>query len=597
MIEGGVPAGRHDAQVESEWRSRSWWGWGYEAGQLGDSDIARLRSTAGALLGLDGTVAEVPAVGGLRLAEPRCMPPETLAGQAATDDFARALHAYGCSYRDVVRSLSGVLEHPPDFVFFPRSEADVARAMDWCSSESVALIPYGGGSSVVGGIEPDVGEEYRGTVSLDLAYMNAVQDIDRMSCSARIEGGCLGPELERGLGKEELTLRHFPQSFSRSTLGGWIATRAGGHFATGETHIEDFVESVRMVAPAGLIETRRLPASGAGPSPDRLVAGSEGILGVITSAWVRVMGRPVFRARCSYAFPTFEDGTEALRLLVQSGLRPSNCRVVDAAEALINQAGDGSHAVMLVAFESAGYPVASLARAASELLEGAGGTSEADWQLIEGRPGAVGASSRGGDGRSGGGGHGGGDKEGGRGRSAGGGAPGTSGTSGRWRDSFIRAPYLRDAMVRLGALVETFETAVTWDRFSRLHASVTEAVEQELKACGAEPAVVTCRITHAYSDGPAPYFTVVARAPRGREVECWDRVKYAASHAVSAGGGTITHHHAVGRVHSAHYGEEAPRLFLAGVRSVKAVLDPEGILNPGVLLGPSALEPSVTGSR
>ncbi|MCL4434578.1 MAG: FAD-binding oxidoreductase [Actinobacteria bacterium] len=484
-----------------------------------------------------------------------------------------------------VRSLHGDIENPPDLVCFPRDEGDVVAMLDYCTSNHIALIPYGGGSSVVGGVEPDAVGDYRGVISLDMARMSKVLEVDPVSRAALIQAGCLGPDLEGQLKVHGLTLRHFPQSFARSTLGGWIATRAGGHFATGPTQIDDLVECVRMLTPSGVFETRRLPASGAGPSPDRLVIGSEGILGVIASAWMRVNQRPRFKASRTYLFKNFMEGSQALRVLVQSGLQPSNCRVVDPTEALINEAGDGSHTMMMVAFESAHYPVNAWAQLADECIMDYGGMPDKDGEWIfadtsstsERRSGDSPAndsySNRSMQGKDGTGKHYAGyrqyDRE---------------NAAATWRSSFIRAPYVRDALVRKGTMLETFETATTWDRFPELYAAIRESVGNALRTLGTQPFAVTCRITHAYADGPAPYFTIIAKARPGNELVDWDRVKEAASKAISDNGGTITHHHAIGREHKAYYEKERPDLFARSLAEAKAVMDPAGILNPGVLI-------------
>ena len=237
-------------------------------------------------------VREPPALTDIALRPPRVSPPAALAERCSSEIYDRAGHTYGKSYRDVVRAFRGDLANPPDLVAFPRDERDVVALLDWCADARLAAIPYGGGSSVVGGVECDVGDDFSGVVSIDLTRLDRVIEIDRVSRAARIQAGALGPVLEDQLRPHGLTLRHFPQSFEFSTLGGWLATRSGGHYATLYTHIDDLVESMRVVTPTGISESRRLPGSGAGPSPDRLFVGSEGILGVITEAWMRVQDRP-----------------------------------------------------------------------------------------------------------------------------------------------------------------------------------------------------------------------------------------------------------------------------------------------------------------
>ena len=239
--------------------------------------------------------------------------------------------------------------------------------LGWCADAGAAAIPYGGGTSVVGGIEPRIGDGYAGAVTIDLGALDRVLEVDRVSRAARIQAGVLGPSLNEQLAEHGLTLRHFPQSFEYSTLGGWIATRAGGHFATVWTHIDDLVESVRAITPSGAWESRRLPGSGAGPSPDRMLIGSEGILGVITEAWVRVHERPAHKLSAGVAFASFAAGAEAVRALGQSGLNPANCRLLDEAEAALTQASDDGSAILVLGFESAHQPVDALMAQALEV--------------------------------------------------------------------------------------------------------------------------------------------------------------------------------------------------------------------------------------
>jgi len=557
----GVGWARDDAGM-TDTRRRCWWGWGNEGEGFSDEEVRGLGAAMGERLGLDGSLRSAPDVASLVMPPPRLTPPKALEEICSSDTLSRASHTYGKSYRDVVRGLSGRMEHPPDVVAGPRSESEVASLLDWCASVGAAVIPFGGGSSVVGGVEPDVGDGYAGCVSLDLESLDSVSEVDEVSLCARIQSGALGPSLEAQLRPHGLTLRHFPQSFEFSSLGGWIATRSGGHFATGPTHIDDLVESMRVVTPSGVLETRRLPASGAGPSPDRMFLGSEGILGVVTEAWVRVRLRPRWRAGGSAHFESFDDGAACVRALAQSGLEPANCRLIDPLEALVNSVGDGSSAVLFIGFESADHPLDSWATRAAELVLDHGGTVDTEsWRAED-----TGADAN---------------------RGTGSAREGSIDPAAAWRRSFMRAPYLRDALVRLGAMCETFETAVTWDRLRELRASVVAATEGALVAVGAERGFVTCRLTHAYPDGAAPYFTVVGPARAGAELAQWETVKEAASEALIAAGGTITHHHAVGRDHRRWYERQCPPLFAEALRAAKKTLDPSGICNPGVLLAPA----------
>ena len=519
---------------------RKFWGWGLEGEGLTASEIEQLGVVFAGRLGLAGLrLQEPPRVEELGLPAPRLAPPASLESAFSSDPYERAAHAYGKSFRDLVRAFRREYARAPDLVAFPRGEDELVSVLEWCSDAGVAAIPFGGGSSVVGGVEPDVGDGYRGAVSVDLRHLQGVLEVDPASRAARIAAGTLGPELEAQLKPHGLTLRHFPQSFEWSTLGGWIATRSGGHFATLHTHIDDFVEAVRVVTPRGVVQTRRLPASGAGPSAERLFCGSEGTLGVITEAWMRLQPRPRFRAGAAVLFADFGDAVQAVRELAQSGLHPANCRLLGHDEALLSGSGDGSHSILVLGFESADHELEPWLARALEIC----GSHRGLVQGGEGDPAAA------------------------------------------WRATFLQGGHLRDGLVRLGLISETFETAITWDRFWEFHEGVLAATKQALRrACGG--GVVTCRFAYVYPDGPSPYYSVYAPGRPGQELQQWDEVKLAAAEAIASLGGTITHHHAVGRDHRRWYLREVPPLFADALRGAKAELDPAGIMNPGVLLEP-----------
>ena len=536
---------------------RRFWGWGQADATLDAREQATVKTMVEQL---DVPYAErpVPQVHEFTLPAPRVTPPPALAACFSATPLDRLNHCVGKSYADLARMWLRSAHTPPDWVAFPENEQAVVDILDWAQTHNVAVIPYGGGSSVCGGVEAAVGDRYAGAVSLDLEHLNRVLEVDPVSRAARIQAGALGPELQAQLKAHGLTLRHFPQSFEFSTLGGWIVTRAGGHYATQTTHIDDFVESTRLVTPAGVMQTRRLPASGAGPAPDRWVLGSEGTLGVLTEAWVRLQQPPVFRASASIRFADYFAAARCVRALAQSGLNPANCRLLDPLETVFSGVGDGRFAILVLGFESADHPLNAWMERALELVREHGGVYAADAV-------AQSLAAQGGDGHR-------------------------SGAAGAWRDAFLRMPYWRDPAIGLGLIMDTFETAITWDRFEAFYHQVKADVGAAIARATGQEALLSCRLTHVYPDGPAPYFTFAARGGSDGSVAsalaAWRDIKQAANAAVINHGGTITHHHAVGRDHRSGYEREVPPLFRQMLGAAKQVADPQGIMNPGVLLDP-----------
>ncbi|MDX3503771.1 FAD-linked oxidase C-terminal domain-containing protein [Streptomyces sp. ATCC51928] len=522
--------------------ARSWWGWGDPGQALPDAECAEL---AALVPGASGTAQPIPSIASLELPPVRVSAPRTLAHLVSGDPADRAGHTYGKAFRDVVRALHGDLAAAPDLVAFPREERDVVDLLDWAAASDVAVIPYGAGSSVVGGIEYRA-KTHSGVLSMDLSGMGRVLEIDRVSRSARIQAGALGPCLEAQLRPHGLTLRHFPQSFAFSTLGGWLATRAGGHYATLHTHIDDLTAALRVVTPAGVSESLRLPGSGAGPSPDRLFLGSEGTLGIITEAWMRLQDRPVHKASASVVFDRFPAAVDAVRAVAQSGLYPANCRLLDPGEAALSGVAGGGRSVLVLGVESAHHPVDGRLAELVALARDHGGSP-------------VGGSTAAGD------------------------SAARDSAAEAWRSAFLRMPYIRDGLARMSVISETFETACTWDRFPELYEAVHRDVGAAVRAATGAEALINCRFTHVYPDGPAPYFTVIAPGRRGSEVAMWDAIKAAAMHTLGEHRATVTHHHAVGRDHRPGYDRQRPEPFALALRAAKQALDPAGILNPGVL--------------
>ena len=490
-----------------------------------------------------------PKLDELELRAPRFSLPSELQAFCTDEVYDRASHSFGKGFRDVVRALDSQFDNPPDFVAYPETEEEIQQLFDFCGAESIGLAPYGGGSSVVGGIEPTRDPKFNGVISCDMRHFNQILEVDAHARTARIQAGIFGPALEAGLKPHNFTLRHFPQSFEFSTLGGWIATRAGRHFATVYTHIDDFVQSVRMITPEGVWQTRALPGSGAGPDPNRVVLGSEGIFGIITEATVRLQSIPTYRANKTVRFPNDKDGIEAVRRLSQSGLFPSNCRLISPMESMMMGIGNGSYAVLLLGFESHDHPQESKLERALEICVECGG------KVKESRNSSDTPDS---------------NQE-------------SANTAQTWKDNFLRAPYIKDKLTQMGLICETFETAVPWDKFDEFHKNVQAATQAAVKEqCGR--GVVMYRFTHVYPDGPAPYYTVIAAGKRGEEVAQWDAIKQAASDAIIEYGGTITHHHAVGKDHRRWYEQQRDPLFGRILSRSKQALDPHGILNPDVLI-------------
>ena len=540
-------------------RERSWWGWGWSDEQVDGEELDAVGAMLADRFGLEPSAPSTPVdPKGIELPAPRVRVPEPLRSLASDATVDRVRHAHGNAFRDVVRAMHGDLDTTPDLVVRPGTPGEVAAVLEWCSDQDVVCVPWGGGTSVVGGVRPP--EEP--CVSLDLERMSAVTGVDEWSGTADVQGGATGPMIEDALRSRGLTLRHFPQSWEFSTLGGWVATRAGGHFATGPTHIDDLVAGISAETPAGTWSSRRLPGSGAGPSPDRWLLGSEGILGVITEATVRVQQRPTSRAQATFAFPTFGQGLAAVRALVRQGLQPANCRLLDPVEAVM--AGSGgpgdTDSLLLVGFEAPDGPLDERMATTVELVADHGGVVR------------DGPTHRRGD------------------------TTGASeGSAGAWRSAFLRMPYLRDGVARYGAVVETFETAVPWNGAQDVVAELREtALEAAREVCG--NGQVAVRTTHAYPDGVAPYLSVIAPGPamheegpaRGRAAAAaWDEIKQAVSEVIDRADATITHHHAVGRDHRPIYDRQRPEPFAQALRAAKAQLDPAGVLNPGVLIDPA----------
>ncbi len=535
-------------------RDTNWWGWGdpMRRAELDATALAVLRERIGEL-------EPWPLAARLEdfdLPEARPLPAAVVdaVGPGAVFDSKedRLRHARGSGYVDLARMRSGRLEHAPDAVLVPADAAAVGRLIDACAAHGVAVVPFGGGTSVVGGVEPLRGR-HEAVVSLDLAALREVT-VKETSLTARLGAGLRGPEAEAALGAQGLTLGHFPQSFEYATIGGFAATRSAGQASSGYGRFDSLVTSVRLLAPAGNLRTLESPHTAAGPALRELVIGSEGTLGVIPDVTVRVRPAPPQRRYEAWMAESFEAGREIVRALAQGPGLPTVIRVSDEEETVGSLALSGPRGAAGKAF--AAYLKARRRAGGALMILGYEGAEEA---LTRRRALTVRSLRAGGAvylGRAGG-------------RS--------------WEHGRYGGPYQRDLLMEMGAMVETLETSHTWSRLGELHRAVGGAIARALEGQGT-PGLVFCHLSHAYADGASLYFTFISRARRGAELEQWAAVKKAASEAIVAHGATITHHHAVGRDHAPYMEAEVGETGLEVLRAVKERLDPTGIMNPGKLL-------------
>jgi alkyldihydroxyacetonephosphate synthase len=541
--------------VSSPRRDSKWWGWGDPATEpeLDAAALGVLRERIGELdpsprvTELDGF--ELPAAEPLPRALVEAVGEENVF--SGTEDRVR--HSTGRGYADLARLRSARLDSAPDAVLLPTDAAAVRRVLDACATEGVAVVPFGGGTSVVGGIEPLRGRHGR-LVSLDLSRLRDVE-VDARSLTARLGAGLRGPEAEAALAKHGLVLGHYPQSFEYATIGGFAATRSAGQASSGYGRFDALVSSVRLISPAGELRTLETPHTAAGPALRDLAVGSEGVFGVIPDVTVRVKQAPRRRRYEAWMAESFEAGTEIVRALAQGPGLPDVIRVSDEEETEVSLALSGPRGVAGSIF--GGYLGLRRRRGGCLVVVGLEGDEES---VARRRALSVRELRRGG-------------------------AVYLGQSAGRsWEHARYQGPYLRDTLMEMGAIVETLETSHTWSRLGELHAAVGAAVRESLDAQGT-PGLVFCHLSHAYADGASLYFTYIARARHGEEVEQWRRVKQAASKAIVAAGATITHHHAVGRDHAPYMEAEVGRTGLDVLRAVKGRLDPTGIMNPGKLLG------------
>jgi alkyldihydroxyacetonephosphate synthase len=535
-------------------RDAKWWGWGEPSilPELDGEALGVLRERIGAPepwpLARELGDFELPASESL----PQALIEAVGEANVFRGEEDRLRHAVGRGYVDLARLRNGALDAAPDAVVVPADAEALRRVIDLAAREGIAIVPFGGGTSVVGGVEPLRGAHPR-VISLDLGALQDVE-IDRRSLTARLGAGLRGPEAEAALGREGLTLGHFPQSFEYATIGGFAATRSAGQASSGYGRFDALVSSVRMLAPAGEISTLETPHTAAGPALRELVIGSEGVLGVIPDVTVRVRPAPAVRRYEAWMAESFEAGAEIVRGLAQGPGLPEIIRVSDEEETEGTLALNGPRGLSGRLFE--GYLGARRRRGGALTIVGFEGDEES---VARRRALTIRALRQGGAAYLG--------------QSAG----------GAWEHGRYQGPYLRDTLMGMGAMVETLETSHTWSSYGELHDAVAAAIHGALDGQGT-PGLVFCHLSHAYADGASLYFTFISRARRGAEVEQWAAVKRAACEAIVAHGGTITHHHAVGRDHAPYMEGEVGEVGIEALRALKERLDPAGVMNPGKLL-------------
>ena len=507
-----------------------------------------IRSLLTQALGIDAEPTAEPTLEEVRV-RPSALSPSDREGLAAivgadnvlVEDRDRLLRAGGKSTLDLLRRRDFGVQDGPDAVLVPGNDDEVAAVLRFCADHSIAVVPFGGGTSVVGGLDPLRGD-FKAVVSVDLRRFDELHSLDDVSWEAELGAGLTGPEAEQLLNERGFSLGHFPQSFCFATIGGFAATRSSGQDSAGYGRFDDMVRGLRAVTPAGVFDAGRAPASAAGPDLRQLLLGSEGTFGVITKVRVRVHPVPETTRYEAWSFPDFATGAAALRAVAQTGAGPTVIRLSDEAETGVNLATADSigetqitgGCLAITAFEGTEAHVDSRHAETRDLLSANGGTSLGE------------------------------------------------GPARAWEHGRFNAPYLRDGLLSAGALCETLETATSWSNVPTLKAAVTDALTRSLADSGT-PALVMCHISHVYPTGASLYFTVVA-AQRGNPIEQWRAAKTAASEAMVRVGATITHHHAVGADHRPWMRDEVGDLGVAVLRAVKSTLDPTGIMNPGKLI-------------
>ena len=546
-----------------------WNGWGWAAHKDELAGREEIWSWLAGELGMPALLATPARTLESIALPPAKLPPEALAKFTALlgaervrdDHYERAFHALGKSYHDILRLRAGDIAAAPDAVLYPRSGEEVLGVLAAASETGVAVVPYGGGSSVVGSVTAS-GGAYKSVVTLDLTGMDRVIDIDPVSRTATVECGIYGPALEKQLAAKGFTLGHHPQSFEFSTLGGWIAHRGAGQGSHRYGRAQDWLVGAKIATPRGMLSVGGFPASSAGPQLLDLALGSEGVFGVVTEATVRLHPLPEASDYRGYLFRDFASGAEAIREAAQHGIGAAMLRLSDAAEtkfyrafgALGKKRGIGDRLAQMF-LDTRGFDDKACAMIAG--FEGTAAEAEGARRAFDAVAKKHRALALG------------------------------EGQGQRWKAGRFHGPYLRDPMMERGAGVDTLETATRWSNIETLYVAVKDALEKAIRETSPRDGahgVVQCHISHSYPDGASLYYTYIFPRALDREVAQWRAIKAAASDTIAAHGGTISHHHGVGEDHLPWIAGERGALGIDVLRAVKMALDPKGVMNPGKLI-------------
>ena len=547
-----------------------WWGWGVEGVSFHHEDKPAFRpflikiidldvnTPPAAPMSLDDLPIPAPLISDQLLAE---LTDAVGADNVVQDDLDRIVHTYGKSARDLLRIRAGDIPRAPDVVIYPGNEAEVQLIVDRAVAADAVIIPYGGGTSFSGSLSvPE--DETRPVISLDLGRLNQLIDIDEESGLARIQAGALGPDLEEQLGERGWVLGHYPDSFTHSTLGGWVATRSSGMQSDKYGDISDIARGMRVVMPGKVLEVRPIPATSTGPSVREMVLGSEGRLGVITEVTVQVRRIPEVRVILGYLFPSWEAGLAAMQEISTSDAHPSITRVSDAKETAFSFA---------TRKKKSGISISSLiSKALMRVLERRG------WKLDEVCLSFIGY-------------------EGGKAHVARqkkivkdivgkhGGIPVGKGPGVLYDQKKFDMPYLRDFVLDRGAIGDVSDTAAPWSKLMPLYRNVMGAAEKAFAQVGVT-GYIMCHLSHSYYSGACLYFTFAFKHDGVDALGQYERVKNAIQQAFVDSDGTLSHHHAVGTEHAAWLEQDISAPGVHMIDGLFTAMDPGRNFNPGKIV-------------